>query len=846
MTLADKEIKKQFKEKASKQPEKYYATDVLKGEGFARKQCAKCQTFFWTTTDRESCGDPSCSGGFQFFEKSPATASLDYPQVWKKFAEMFQDLGYTPIKRYPVAARWRDDTDFVQASIYNFQPYVVSGEVAPPANPLVVPQFCLRFNDIDNVGITGAHYTGFVMIGQHAFMPPEQWDQRQYFQDIHTWLKKGIGLPNKEITFHEDAWAGGGNFGPCMEFFSRGLELGNQVYMLYEQTPAGPKELKCRVLDMGMGHERNAWFMKATTTSYETTFPTVCSFLKQKSGINVKESLVRKFLPYASYLNVDEVEDLNKAWRLVAEKVGMNMYELKEEILPLAALYSVGEHTRTLLVALNDGILPSNVGGGYNLRLILRRALGFIDKYGWDIDLAEVAEKHAAYLKPLFPELRENLSHVEKILEVEKIKYHTNREKARHIVEQLLKKTETIDAQKLVHLYDSQGIPPELVKEVSIALKKPLPIPDNFYALVAQLHEKRQQEHQTGQEQKLSLQNIPPTTALYFHDFAEVKGKATIIGILGNNIILDKTVFYPTSGGQLHDTGFLITEKGKRCRVFSVFKQGNVIVHVVDNTDGLTLEKDISMEVDWERRKQLAQHHTATHIVNAATRKVLGRHVHQAGAKKDVDKAHIDITHYESLTEEQLKEIESSANEIVQKDILLKLGFLSRDEAEKKWGMEIYQGGAVPGKELRMVNIPDVDVECCGGTHLHSTKEAGEIKILKAAKIQDGIVRIIFTAGAAAQKAEHQQEGVLEKITTLLGVPENQLLGRVEELFEKWKKVVKKKQTITEEELKLTSTTTSDGDVLLDCAKILKTQPEHLAKTVERFLKELEEAVKGK
>ncbi len=840
---ADKDIKKSFKTKASKNPEKFYAVDVLKGEGFARKQCTNCSTFFWTTSEKTTCGDPSCSGGFQFFEKSPATASLDYIQVWKKFAEMFQDMGYTPIKRYPVAARWRDDTDFVQASIYNFQPYVVSGEVAPPANPLVVPQFCLRFNDIDNVGITGAHYSGFVMIGQHAFMPPEQWDQRQYFQDIHTWLKKGIGLPNKEITFHEDAWAGGGNFGPCMEFFSRGLELGNQVYMLYEQTLAGPKELKCKVLDMGMGHERNAWFMKATTTSYETTFPTVCSFLKKKTGIKVNESLVRKFLPYASYLNVDEVEDLNKAWRVVAEKVGMNMYELKEEILPLSALYCVGEHTRSLLVALNDGVLPSNVGGGYNLRLILRRALGFVDKYKWDIDLAEVAEKHAAYLKPLFPELQENLSHVEKILEVEKIKYHANREKARHIVEQLLQKTETIGSQKLVHLYDSQGIPPELVKEVSIALKKPITLPDNFYALVAQLHEKKQQENQTMQEQKLPLQNVPPTTALYFHDFAKVKGKATIVSMQGNNVILDKTFFYPTSGGQLHDTGYLSTAKGKKFRVFSVFKQGNVIVHVVDSTESLAVGNEVSMEVDWERRQQLAQHHTATHLVNAAARKVLGRHAHQAGAKKDVDKAHIDITHYESLTEEQLKEIENYANEIVEKNIPLKLGFMSRDEAEKKYGMEIYQGGAVPGKDLRIVNIPHVDVECCGGTHLHTTNEVGEIKILKASKIQDGIVRIIFTAGAAAQKAEHQQEGVLGKLTTLLGVPENQIPGRVQELFEKWKKAVKKKQSLSEEEKKLTSTTTFEGDILTECATFLKTQPEHVPKTIERFMKELDDAV---
>lgn len=842
--LTDKEIKKEFKSKTSKNPEKYYAVDVLKGEGFERKQCEKCNIFFWTTTGKTVCGDPSCSGGFQFFGKSPASEDLDYIQVWKKFSNQFQDLGYTPIKRYPVAARWRDDTDFVQASIYNFQPYVVSGEVAPPANPLVVPQFCLRFNDIDNVGITGAHYSGFIMIGQHAFMPPERWDQKQYFQDIHSWLKKGLGLPNNEITFHEDAWAGGGNFGPCMEFFSRGLELGNQVYMMYEQTPSGPKELKIKVLDMGMGHERNAWFTKGTSTSYETTFPTVCQFLKQKTGIKVNESLIQKFLPYSSYLNADEAEDLNTVWRNIATKLDMNMFELKENILPLAAMYSVGEHTRSLLVAIHDGVLPSNVGGGYNLRLILRRALGFIDKYNWDIDLVDVAEKHAAYLKPLYPELRENLSHVNKILEVEKIKYQANRDKAKQVITRLIEKNEEINEQKLLQLYDTQGIAPELVKEVGITMQKQIAVPDNFYAQVSQLHEKRKQEHQTAQEEKLQLTGIPPTRALYFHDYAVTKEKGKILAIIGNNIVLDQTVFYPTSGGQLYDTGELTTETGKKAHVITVFKQGVHIVHVVDSIESLQVGEDVKQEVAWERRQQLSQHHTATHIVNAAAKKVLGNHAQQAGAKKDVDKAHIDLTHYESLTEEQLKEIECVANEIVKRDIAIKTGFMSRDDAEKKYGMEIYQGGAVPGAELRMVQIPEIDVECCGGTHLHSTKEAGEIKLLKASKIQDGVIRLTFTAGKAAKKTESQNEGVLDAVKKLMNAPENQLPGKTIELFEKWKKAVKKKQEITAAEAQLTSTAVFDGDVLAELAKILKTQQEHVPKTIERFMKELNEAVK--
>ncbi len=397
--LSDKEQKKRFKIISSKNPEKYYPVEVLKKYGFERKKCIKCGTFFWTTTDSNICGDPDCVGGFSFIDNTPAKHNLDYIQVWKKFSKMFHDLGYTPIKRYPVVARWRDDTDFVQASIYDFQPHVVSGSVKPPANPLVVPQFSLRFNDIDNVGITGSHYTGFVMIGQHAFMPPEKYDQKKYFEDIYTWLNKGLGLNNDEIKFHEDAWAGGGNFGPSIEFFSRGLELGNQVYMQYEQTNTGSRELKLKVLDMGMGQERNAWFTKGKTTSYETTFPTVVSWLKKNTSIKLDVEIMKKFLHYSSMLNADEVENINVAWKKVSELVGLNVESLKNKVLPLSALYSVAEHTRSLLMAITDGALPSNVGGGHNLRVILRRSLSFLEKYNWNFDYLKLFELHSEYYK---------------------------------------------------------------------------------------------------------------------------------------------------------------------------------------------------------------------------------------------------------------------------------------------------------------------------------------------------------------------------------------------------------------------------------------------------------------
>ena len=835
--VSDKQIKKEFKIKASKQPNKYYATNVLKKQGFTRKKCPKCGTYFWNTTNSKLCGDPACTGGFRFFEGTPAKKKLDYVETWQLFAKLFKKWGYTPIKRYPVTARWRDDTDFVQASIYDFQPYVVSGEVQPPANPLVVPQFCLRFNDIDNVGITGAHYTGFVMIGQHAFNTKKDWQQDRYFTDIHNWLIRGLGLKNEDITYHEDAWAGGGNFGPCMEYFSRGLELGNQVYMLYEKTPEGYKELNLKVLDMGMGHERNTWFTNATTTSYDCVMPTVMKKLYSITDIKIDHELIKKFLPYSSYLNVDEVENIDKVWQFVAKKINTDVKELRKKISELAALYSIGEHSRALLVALSDGALPSNVGGGYNLRIILRRALSFINEFKWDIDIIELCKLHASYLKPLFPELSTNLDGVEKILEVEKNKFKATKQKSKQIITNLVK--EEINDKKLLQLYDSQGIAPEIIKEEAQKLGRKIIVPENFYARVAELHEQKEQELATEKKTKLNLRNIPETQALYFDDYLKLENKAKVLKIIDNNVILDKTVAYPTSGGQIHDIGFINNQK-----FTEVFKQGSVIIHVLENKPKFKQGDTVTVKIDRSHRLQLAQHHTATHIINAAARSVLGKHIYQAGAKKTTEKAHLDVTHFEGISDKELKEIEKQANKIVKSNVKVNKFFLPRSQAEKKYGMSIYQGGAVPGKQIRIVDIASTDIEACGGTHLNNTAEVGEIKILKSTKIQDGVVRIIFTAGKAKEKVDEKHISVLEEIAKLLDVKQEEIPARAEELFEKWKKArkaLKKGKKIAIKELELVSKEIRKGDILAKTSEILRTQPHFVSNTIKRFLKELEE-----
>ena len=303
--------------------------------------------------------------------------------------------------------------------------------------------------------------------------------------------------------------------------------------------------------------------------------------------------------------------------------------------------------------------------------------------------------------------------------------------------------------------------------------------------------------------------------------------------IVKNNVVLEKTYFYPTSGGQLHDTGLI-----NNCSVIDVFKQGDLIVHVLEKVN-FKQGETVNCLIDSERRYQLAKHHTATHIINAAARKILGNHINQAGAKKDVDKAHIDITHYQSLSEEELKNIENEANRLVNEKIPTRLYFMARDEAERRYGMEIYQGGAVPGKQLRIVEILGTDIECCGGTHLKNTYEANPIKILKSHKISDSIVRIEFKAGKAAVSEEKKELTIEKEIAKLLDCEINHITKRAEELFLIWKKIKKAEKTelcLKKEELELKSKEETTSDILTETAKLLNTQPEHIIKTIKRFL----------
>lgn len=211
---------------------------------------------------------------------------VSYSEAWQTLKTSLENAAvpHTAIPRYPVVARWRNDVDYVAAGIFCFQPFCVTGELEPPANPLCCPQFCLRFNDLDSIGITGRHYSGFIMLGIQVFNKPGNY---KYFKDECVqfnleWLINGLKIDPDEITLIEDVWAGGGNLGPSIEYFVHGLELGNMVFMQYKTFPDGSRqELQVKVIDVGIGLERIPWLLNGTPTSYADVFPRALQSLEK-------------------------------------------------------------------------------------------------------------------------------------------------------------------------------------------------------------------------------------------------------------------------------------------------------------------------------------------------------------------------------------------------------------------------------------------------------------------------------------------------------------------------------------------------------------------------------------
>ena len=287
------------------------------------------------------------------------------------------------------------------------------------------------------------------------------------------------------------------------------------------------------------------------------------------------------------------------------------------------------------------------------------------------------------------------------------------------------------------------------------------------------------------------------TKLLYMDDCYLRECDAKVENVLDDNkIILDKTVFYPQGGGVPCDTGKIIKEN-EEFNVIQVKKETGKVVHYIDK-DGIQKGDIVHCVIDWNRRYAMMRHHTATHIINYSARKVLGSHIWQAGSYLDENEARLDVTHYKRISEEEAMEIEKIANEMVRKALPVEKKFMERNEAEKKYGFRLYQGGAPKGGVIRVVNIADLEAEACGGTHVNNTAEIGFIKIIGVERVQDGVERIRFCAGEKALEYIQKQEKLLKEASSLLATEPSRIAEAIKKLIEERKRLKKEIERLQE------------------------------------------------
>ncbi len=702
---------------------------------YFRKKCKKCGDFYWTLNkDSNICGDQPCVP-FGFIGKPSGKKPLTLSEVRESFLSFFEKNNHSRLcypetgERCPVIARWRSDIYLTIASIADFQPHVTSGKIPPPANPLVISQPCIRLNDLEQVGVSGRHLTTFEMMGHHAFN--KKIDEIYFKEDTvrlcDEYFTRVIGISKKDINYKEQLWFGGGNAGPCLEVLAGGLEIATLVFMNMIENPQGSFEIEgskyssnpLNIVDTGYGLERIAWLTQGTKTIYDCVFPEIIKWIVK----NAK----------------------NKS--------------------DIQSIYSLADHSKCLSFMLGDGIVPSNVKAGYLARLIIRRSLRFLEKIKLDASLKDIVFFQLSLLEKDFPSLKKNKKQIGEILDIETQRYYDTILKGKNLVKRIVSDKKTINDNDLIILYDTHGMQPEIVKNIAKNEGLNIEIPKNFESMVAELHSHETEEKKCIEE----ITSLPSSERLYYKNHYIKDFNAKVLWInktkSGFEVILNKTAFYPEGGGQPSDIGFL-SNNGKKINVNHVKKQGNTIIHEIDNH--LNVGDHVFGEIDWERRYTLMRHHTGTHVVNGALRKLLGEHIWQAGSQLTLENARFDFTHYTSISNDQKKKIEKLANDFLKKKVKVKKLMLERNTAEKMYGFRLYQGGVPPGNCIRVLDIPGIDFEACGGTHLNNVGEIEKIKIIKIERIQDGVNRVIFAAGKMADFYQEEEKVVYQNLVDIL------------------------------------------------------------------------------
>ena len=831
--------------------------------GFTRRTCRVTDQFFWTRdSQRETCGDsvedPYTFIGNPIIDGFPMRGKALKDTMREMFLGFFEKRNHERIAPYPVIARWRDDIHLTIASIADFQPHVTSGMVPPPANPLGISQPCIRLTDVAAVGRSGRHLSTFEMMAHHAFNRPNDGDVVYWIDQCVRYcdemLCEHLGIDPAEITYLENPWSGGGNAGPALEVIVGGLELATLVFMNLEEDEDGDVEIKglryremdLQIIDTGYGLERFCWAAAGTPTIYEAIYPESVDWLKSLAGFDEMVSglgmsaetdlLLGELSRLAGILNIDVGTDVDSLYsilsqRLVESGLDVSVEGLKRLTEPLSAIYAIPDHMHAICNMLGDGLVPSNAKAGYLVRMLSRRVCRMKADLDLDVSLAELAahhiDTHLDYSG--FVQSREDTL---TILTLEEQRYHEMLRKGEAAVRTALRDlphdaTEAPD-EILFRLAEERGLNPDMVASIANGAGwTQLGVRVGFAADMAARNAERTKAAASarGNIEMFDSKDFPATSLDYYKDTKLTSFDASVLGCNEltadqleelnlssevsiaptHSVVLDRTLFYPEGGGQLGDQGALGGVNVADTRI-----ENGIVYHL---TDGPIQTGSTLGEVDWERRRQLMDHHTAVHIVGGSARALLGPHVWQAGSNKGERYARIDLTHYKRLSRDELDSIEDHANDIIAHDPAVEKLVLKRAEADTRFGFELYQGGPPKHSEIRIIRIGEHDVQACGGTHHDKAGEVGELRIIRASQVQDGVERLQIVAGETAREHARAQERLLTESSEVLGVSPESLPDAVSRFFEEWKTQQKKIEALEAEIVRLRTSGGGDGAV---------------------------------
>ena len=734
-------------------------------------------------------------------------------EIRKAYLEFFKSKQHLILHSFPLIPENDPSLLLIGAGMAPLKPYF-TGKLVPPSYRVTTSQKCIRTDDIDNVGRTARHHTFFEMLGNFSFgdyfkkeaiswawefltkvieLDPDKLYVTIYPDDkeAYDYWHNMIGLADERIfKFDDNFWEiGEGPCGPDSEIFydlgpergcgkptctvgcdcDRYLEIWNLVFTQYNRTKDGKYEpLAKKNIDTGCGLERLASVIQQKESNFETDliFPIIEKVIAISGG------------------------DYSQPDQKMAMKV-------------------IADHIRAITVMISDGILPSNEGRGYVLRRILRRAVRYGRLLGIDhLFLSSLVDTVIDILGTEYPELRQYESLIKRVIDTEERQFSATLAQGLDLLHQMMEEansTKILAGSEVFKLYDTFGFPVELTEEIAA---------EKGYTLDTEGFKKamtEQQERARAARTKVSAKvAVPDTTKLdqdtLVNDAEAVNGHIVMIGREGTEvqqardgeevtIILDSNPFHAEGGGQLGDTGILKAQGGS-ARVTDAKALPNGLVYLIATVaEGQIQTGDaVDITVDKARNLAIARNHTATHLLQAALRKVLGNHVNQAGSLVTPEHLRFDFTNFSPVSAEELEKVESLVNEEILKNVPVTIEEMALKDAKEKGAMALF--GEKYGDRVRVVSVGDFSCELCGGSHVTNTAAIGSFRILSETGTGTGVRRIEAVTGAAALQKAKADEAVIRNLASVLKVKADDVTVKVGHLLKQLKDTEKELQQL--------------------------------------------------